>query len=109
MTSDYLDDWQFDVKVVSESVYVTDSSITQAKMEDKLRLFTTYFPQFFALNQEKLIKDVLTAYRDDIDEYDTMAAMQAMNPEAQMPGQGQPPGAEMATSGEQGMTPMPAQ
>jgi hypothetical protein len=26
-----------------------------------------------------------------------------------MPGQGQPPGAEMATSGEQGMTPMPAQ
>jgi len=107
MTSDYLDDWQYDVKVVSESVYVTDSSITQAKMEDKLRLFTTYFPQFFALNQEKLIKDVLTAYRDDIDEYDTMAAMQAMNPEAQMPGQ--PPGAEMATSGEQGMTPMPAQ
>jgi len=102
MTSDYLDDWQYDVKVESESVYVTDSSITQAKMEDKLRIYSTYFPQFFMLNQEKLVKDVIIANQDDIDEYDTMASLQAMNPEAQM----QPQGAETATAGQQGMNPM---
>jgi hypothetical protein len=108
MTSDYLDDWQYDVKIESESVYVTDSAITQAKMEDKLRIYSTYFPQFFTMNQEKLIRDVIIANRDDIDEYDTMATMQAMNPEM-MQGQGQPPGAETATAGQQGMTPMPSQ
>lgn len=110
MTSDYLDDWQYDIKVESESVYVTDSSITQAKMEDKLRIFSTYFPQFFMLNQEKLVKDVLIANEDDPDEYDTMASIQAMNPEMATQGQtGQPqqPGASTATAGQTGMSPMP--
>ena len=126
MTSDYLDDWQYDVKVVSESVYVTDSAITQAKMEDKLRIFTTYFPQFFQLNQDKLVKDVLTAYRDNIDDYDTMAAQQAgggLTPETQqaqemVQSQGQQRGkpaplqnlgAVPATGQEAGIKPMPVQ
>lgn len=69
VTSDYFDDWIYDVKVVSESVFQQESSLSQVKVNEKLTTLATYFPQILMMNQEKLAKDTLTAYDDDIDEY----------------------------------------
>lgn len=71
MTSDFLDGWEYDVKVVSESVYQQDSSLSQAKLEDKIKIMATAFPEYFQMNKEKLFKEVLISYEDDPDEYET--------------------------------------
>lgn len=105
ITSDYLDDWIYDVRIESESIYQNESSISQLKMEDKLRILGTYFPQLMIANTGKLFKDTIIAYEDDPDEY-TVEDPQAMIDSMAM-GEGQKPGAEMATSGQQGMKPLP--
>jgi rubrerythrin len=111
ITNDYLDDWIYDVRIESESIYQTESSLSQMKIEDKLRILGTYFPQLMMVNTNKLFKDTLIAYEDDPDEY-TIEDPQAMiDAEAEQMGQGQPqqPGANLATAGQQGMQPLPPQ
>jgi len=70
MTSDYLDDWTYDIKVVSESIFQKDSALSQMKMQEKLNLMATFFPNFMMANQEKLAKDTITSFDDDPDEYE---------------------------------------
>jgi hypothetical protein len=113
MTSDFLDGWEYDVKVVSESVYQQDSSLSQAKMEDKIKIMATAFPQYFQMNQEKLFKEVLISYEDDPDEYDTQQQPQGQpgqeqGGQPQQPGQPQPnqAAAQTATAGQAGMAPV---
>lgn len=111
ITNDYLDDWIYDVRIESESIYQTESSLSQMKIEDKLRILGTYFPQLMMVNTNKLFKDTLIAYEDDPDEY-TIEDPQAMiDSEAEQMGQGQSqqPGANLATAGQQGMKPLPPQ
>lgn len=70
-TADYLDDWEYDVKVISESIYQQDSSFSRANMEDKIKVMATAFPEIFQLNKEKVFKQTMVAYDDDPDEYET--------------------------------------
>jgi hypothetical protein len=70
LSSDYLDDWVYDVKIESDSIYQKESGLTQTKMEEKLRMLGTYFPEVIMQNKEKLSKDTLIAYEDDPDEYE---------------------------------------
>ena len=71
ITSDYLDGWEYDIKVVSESIFQKESSLSQAKMEAKLEIMGKAFPEFFQSNKEKIFKQFMVAYDDDPDEYDT--------------------------------------
>lgn len=71
ITSDYLDNWEYDVKVVSESIFQKESSLSQAKMEGKLQIMGQAFPEYFQNNKEKVFKQFMVAYDDDPDEYDT--------------------------------------
>ena len=108
ITSDYLDDWVYDVRVESESIYQNDSSISQVKMEDKLRVLGTYFPQLMIANTGKLFKDTLIAYEDDPDEYQVEDPQQMIDSMAMgEPQAPQAPGANLATAGQQGMKPLP--
>jgi hypothetical protein len=103
ITSDYLDDWIYDIKIESESIYQKESGLTQAKMEEKLRVMGAYFPQLLQLNTEKLFKDTIVSYEDDPDEYEL-----TMPPPTPIPGMpGQEPGAELATAGQARMKPLP--
>lgn len=104
LTADYLDDWIYDIKVVSESVFQQESSLSQLKMQDKLAVLGTYFPQVIMMNQKKLATDVLTAYDDDADEY---TLEQAPAPMPGMPGAPAEPGAAEATAGQAGLPPLP--
>jgi hypothetical protein len=106
MTADYLDNWVYDIKVISESVFQTESSLSQSKMEDKLRILAAYFPQIVMQNSEKLAKDTITAFDDDVDEYELAPPPPAPMPG--MPGETPMPGADMATAGQAGMPPLPA-
>jgi len=69
ITSDYLDDWQYDIKIVSDSIYQKESGLTQMKMEEKLRVLGTYFPQLLMMNTEKLANDTILAFEDEPDDY----------------------------------------
>jgi len=69
MPSEYLDEFEYDIEIVSESIYQKDAVLTQAKLEDKLRMLTTLFPEVFANNKDKLVRDTLYAYDDDPSAY----------------------------------------
>ena len=92
MTSDFLDNWEFDVKVVSESIFQNESSLSQAKMEDKIKLMATVFPEYLQVNKEKVFKQAIAAYDDDPEEYDTTPPQPQQDPNApqQTGGQSQP-------------------
>lgn len=104
ITNDYLDEWEYDIKVESESVFQKESGISQTKQEEKLRIMGQYFPQLLQLNTEKLFTDTIIAYEDDPMEYQTIPPMPMMG--EVMPGQPGQPGNPMATAGQSGMKPL---
>jgi hypothetical protein len=106
ITNDYLDDWQFDIKIESESLYQKESGLTQTKLEEKLRMLGVYNPQAIMGNLEKVTRDILIAHEDDPDDWNTqpMPAQPQMGPDGEPLQQGQ----ETATAGQAGLTPLPA-
>jgi hypothetical protein len=102
ITNDYLDDWTYDIKIVSDSIYQQESGLTQMKMEEKLRVMGTYFPQIMMMNQEKLAKDTIISFDDEPDEYLFQPPQEegGVLPEEEQ-------GAEMATAGQSGLPPLP--
>jgi hypothetical protein len=108
ITSDYLDDWTYDIKIVSDSIYQNEAGLTQTKMEEKLRVMGQYFPQLIATNQEKLAKDTIIAYEDDPDDYELAPPPPVLPEMGATPGEpGATPGAALATAGQTGMKPLP--
>lgn len=103
MTSNFLDNWQYDIQIVSDSLYQKESGLTQMKVEEKLRILGTFFPQIIMQNQEKLAKDTIIAFEDDPDDYELGAPQQPMG----MPGEQPVPGMEQATAGQSGLPQLP--
>lgn len=106
MTSDYLDDWIWDVKVISESIFQKESSLSQARMEEKLNILGNAFPEFFQLNKEKIFKQFMIAYDDNPDEYDTTLPEESQPTVASAETGVTPPGTEEATAGQVGLPPV---
>lgn len=69
--STFLHDWLYSVKVLPESLFQKESSLSQAKIDDKLNIMAKVFPGHLQKNQEKLLKQFLIAWDDDPDEFDT--------------------------------------
>jgi len=88
ITSDYLDNWEYDVVVTSESLYKEEDSVSQALMNDKILLIAKMFPELFQANMKKLFTDTVKAYGDDVDEYET----EVNPPPPQEPSAGGTPG-----------------
>lgn len=104
ITSDYLDDWIYDVKIISDSIYQKESGLAQSKMESKLAMLGTYAPEVIIYNKEKIAKDILIANEDDPDDYELMPPQ--MGQEVGVDGQAVP-GQEQATAGQAGLPAMP--
>lgn len=104
MTSNFLDNWHYDIKIVSDSLYQKESGLTQMKIEEKLRVLGTFFPQIIMQNQEKLAKDAIIAFEDDPDDYELGAPQPAP---MGMPGEQPVPGMEQATAGQSGLPMLP--
>lgn len=90
VVADYIKGWEYDIKIVAETVYQNDSAYSISKNEDKLKTIATLFPKYYELNQEKLFKDTVQAYDEDIDEYD----LEEQKPEEVPAGDGTVPGQE---------------
>ncbi len=89
--STYLDEYDYDVQVVSETLHQKDSAEAQALFQEKAQIMTSLFPQIFMSNQEVLYDDFMTAYNDDKARYNLT-----------------PPQPEVPIEGEGGGEPQPA-
>jgi len=69
MTSDYLDNYDYDVQVIPESLHLKDSAEAQAVIQEKIRTIMIAFPQIFMANQDLFFEDLIKAYRDDLSRY----------------------------------------
>jgi len=91
-----------------ESLYQKESSLTQAKIENKIETMANAFPQYFQMNQEKLFKDTIIAFDDDIDEYQLQPPTPELPEGMEEAMEGPPvPEEEMATAGQAGLPPVP--
>jgi len=70
VTAEYLKGWEYKIKIVSEDMYQKNGSYSVSKNEDKLRTLGTAFPEFFQKNEEKLIRDTIVSFNEDVDDYD---------------------------------------
>jgi hypothetical protein len=70
LTSSYLDDFDYDVQVVSESLYQKDTAEAQAIVQEKIKTMMAAFPQIFMVNQNVLFEDFVDAYGEDSSRYD---------------------------------------
>lgn len=70
VVADYVKNWNYEIKIVAESIYQNESAYSISKNEDKVKTIVTLFPTYFDLNKEKLFKDTIQSYDEDIDEYD---------------------------------------
>jgi len=70
ITSEYLNDWEYKIKIVSEDLYSKEGSFAMSKNENKLKTISVAFPEIFQKNKKKLFEDTLTSLGEDIDEYD---------------------------------------
>jgi len=69
MTSDYIDNYEYDVQVISESLYQKDSAEAQAVFQEKLKTMMMAFPQIYLANQDVLFDDMCDAYGEDKSKY----------------------------------------
>ena len=82
--STYLDEYDYDVQVVSETLHQKDSAEAQALFQEKAQIMSSLFPQIFMSNQEVLYDDFMTAYNDDKARYN----LTPPQPEAPIEGEG---------------------
>lgn len=80
MTSDYLDDWEFDFVVVPASLFANEQSKDLTFFEDKMQKMVTLFPEYLASNKEKEFRKFVELYGESVDDY---------NPPAQQPMMGE--------------------
>lgn len=69
MTSDYLDDWEFDFVVVPASIINQDRIRKQTEVLEKQQYVAQFFPDWFVANKEKYLNEGLELYGDSIENY----------------------------------------
>jgi hypothetical protein len=95
MRSSYLDDFDYDVQVIPDSIFQKDSAESQAIIEQKLKIMATMFPEKFMANMDILFDDFLRAYNDSPDKYVGMPP----EPEAPIAEPGSTPAVELPQGG----------
>jgi len=91
ITSSYLDDYDYDIQIIPESLYQKDTAEAQALFQEKLQTLANFFPQMFMANQSVLFEDFIKTYNEDISKYNLEPPMpEPMPQEQQQMGQPQP-------------------
>jgi len=84
LLSTYLDEFDYDVQVIPESLYQKDSAEAQAIFAEKAKIMMTVFPQLYMANQNVLFDDFTDAYGEDKSKYN----LTPPQPEAPIEGEG---------------------
>ncbi len=100
LTSTYLDDYDYDVQVISESLFQKDRVEAQAVFQEKARIMAALFPQVFAANQQTIFEDFARSYNENPAKYNLsfMAALSPVEGIGGLPSTGR----EQKTAGELG-------
>lgn len=83
ITKNYLDEWEYDFRVMSESLHNQDRLKKETDFRDKTQTEVTLFPEYFIANKEKRYEELLELYGESIAEMKPPAKPQAPPPEAQ--------------------------
>lgn len=67
--STFLDDWEIDFEVVSDSVYSQDKVKKEALVTEKQDRIATYYPDYFIQNKKKLFGEVVSLYGENPKDY----------------------------------------
>jgi hypothetical protein len=70
LTSNYLDEFEYDVQIESDTLYQKDNAEAQAVIQEKIKTMMGAFPQIFMTNQDIMFEDFIDAYGDDPARYD---------------------------------------
>ena len=89
VTASYLDNYQYDVRIVPESLNALSDSEEQAKFDQKISKMLILFPEIVAENSDIIFTDFMRVYKDDPSRY-RMSSPQLL----QESEQGGTPGAE---------------
>ena len=91
MLTTYLDEFDYDVQVISESLYQKDSAEAQAVFQEKAQTMRVYFPQLFMANQNVLFDDFTNAYGEDKSKYNLTPPQPEVPTEGEGGGEGGAP------------------
>jgi len=69
LTSDYLDDWKFDFRIMPKSLEQKSLSGEVAKVTEKQGGIVQLFPEFAASNKDKMFNEFVAAYGDSSKDY----------------------------------------
>ena len=69
ITSDYLDNYAYDVQIISNDIAQKNIAETQALALEKVQTIATLFPQLFMLNQPIFFKELIRAYGEPEEKY----------------------------------------
>lgn len=69
VSSDYLDDWEFDFIIVPETLEAKSQAKKQALVFEKQQYMTATYPEWFVANKDKGFAEFLDIYDERIEEY----------------------------------------
>ena len=78
ITSDFLDDHEYEWRMETESLYQKSKALKMALVEDKMKGVVAYFPEIFMANKDKFFKTYMEGYGDDPQKYTEGVQMQPM-------------------------------
>ena len=103
IVSTYLDEFSYDVQVISESLHQKDSAEAQAIFQEKAKTMVTYFPQLYMANNEVLFDDFTSAYGEDKARYN----LTPPPPAEPVPGEGGEGGEPAPSKAMEALPPLP--
>src|SRR3990167_2297123 len=86
---DYLDDWEYEIEVMTETLYQRGKSLDMAVETEKLTAVTTMFPEIFMQNQKRFFGKLMRQFGDNPENYEIPEGQPAM------PGQPGPEGQDL--------------
>ena len=95
---DYLDDWEFDLEIQTQSMQQRGKSLEMALAMEKVTTIAQLFPEIFATNKDKFFSELMRQFNDDPQKYLEQAAQGPLGlPQAGLEAQGGPVAGQLAS------------
>lgn len=81
VTEDYLDNWEFDFSITTDSVFNSDKIRMSAELDEKHGIIAKFFPEHFVANKDKLFAETVAVYGESAQDYKQPAPPAPPSPE----------------------------
>ena len=72
---DYLDNWEYEIEIMTESLFQKGKALDMALIAEKVTTIAKLFPDYFLANKEQFFADLMRQFNDNPDRY-TLGAPQ---------------------------------